>query len=248
MLMKKLTLPLGLLLPLLLVAGCSDSGDDNPTGSGGSGGNTPALSVADAVADEGATMSFTVTASAAPTSDVTFTALITALSAGASDYTLGSASGTLSVGNSSTTVDVTIANDAVAEASEVFRLVISAPTNATIADGEALGRITPSDGGADISFSGAVQSLVSTWCGACHISTTNGGLNMGAGPTAAGLRAAAGSNGAIIAIGQAASSNLYRKTTDTPPFGARMPFGGPYLSTAQQNQIRDWINQGAQDN
>lgn len=234
-------------LSLLLAFGCSDSGDDSPTGGGG-GGSVPSLSVADATGSEGGTISFAVTASSAATADITFTVAITSLSAGATDYSLTATTGTITAGNTSTTVDVTVADDGAAESSEVFRLVISAPNGATIADGEALGRITPSDGGADVSFAGSVQSLVSTWCGACHISTTNGGMNMGAGPTAASLRAAAGSNGAIIVVGQASASNMYLKTTDTPPFGNRMPNGGPYLSVAQQNIIRDWINQGAQDN
>ncbi len=236
-------------LLMILAVGCSDSGDDNPTGSGGGGGGSlPSLTVADADADEGATMSFTVTASAQSATDITFSVTLTALSAAAADYTLGSALGTIPAGNTTTTVDVTIVDDGNSESSEVFRLSLSSPSGATIVDGDAIGRITPSDGGADVSFSATVGPLLSTWCGACHISTTNGGMNMGAGPTAASVRSAAGNNGPIVRIGQALSSNIYLKTTDTPPFGNRMPNGGPYLSAAQQNQIRDWINQGAQDN
>jgi hypothetical protein len=47
----------------------------------------------------------------------------------------------------------------------------------------------------------------------------------------------------------ATSSLLYQKvaggTAIPASCGARMPFGGPYLSTAQITMIQNWINDGA---
>ena len=44
------------------------------------------------------------------------------------------------------------------------------------------------------------------------------------------------------------SSALFRRISGTT-CGVQMPFDGPpYLSTSDQNLIRDWINQGAQNN
>jgi mono/diheme cytochrome c family protein len=45
------------------------------------------------------------------------------------------------------------------------------------------------------------------------------------------------------------NSYLYRKITGAPGIsGARMPFGGPFLSDAQIKLIHDWILAGAPNN
>ncbi len=43
-------------------------------------------------------------------------------------------------------------------------------------------------------------------------------------------------------------SILYRKLTPTPPFGSRMPQGGPFLTATELDLIRRWIAEGALDN
>ena len=230
-----------------LITGCSDSGD-SPTGSGGGGAN-PSLSIADASGGEGSTLLFTVTASSAASQAVAFSVSITPLSATAGDYTLTSSNGAIGAGASSTTVSIDLTDDAVSEASELFQVNISSPTNATIADGTAIGTVLPSDGGSDISFSATVQPVFTTNCGTgfCHgTGSGQGGFVMGD-FSASTYRGASGSNGAVLQIGNAGASNLYLKTTSTPPFGSRMPLGGQ-LSVADQQKIRDWINQGAQSN
>ena len=230
--------------------GCSDSGDDSPTGSdgGGGGGTQPSLSIQqNVVAAEGQSASFTVTLSATLSDDVSFMADVEPLSASTGDYQAPTVPDTIPAGQSSVSVLIPLTDDATSESSEIFRVTITAPVNATIAQGETLARIMPSDGGSDVSFNSSVGPLLDTWCGACHISATNGGMNMNGG-TAVGVRNASGNNGPIVIVGLASVSNLYLKTTTNPPFGDRMPRGGPYLTTAQQNLIRDWINQGAQDN
>jgi hypothetical protein len=58
----------------------------------------------------------------------------------------------------------------------------------------------------------------------------------------------AGNNGIAVTSGDGANSNLYRKVTNNPPFGSRMPISGDTLTTAQQQLIKDWIDQGALDN
>ena len=58
----------------------------------------------------------------------------------------------------------------------------------------------------------------------------------------------AGFNGKAVIAGDGENSNLYRKVTNSPTFGSRMPVNGDTLTTAQQQLIKDWIDQGALDN
>jgi hypothetical protein len=82
----------------------------------------------------------------------------------------------------------------------------------------------------------------------CHGSGfTNGGMTMGT-VSYIMIISASGDHGAIVVPGNSASSPLYTKTTSTPPFGARMPFGQTALSSVDQLKIRDWIDEGANDN
>ena len=48
-----------------------------------------------------------------------------------------------------------------------------------------------------------------------------------------------------VAPGDPANSYLYRKITGAGITGDRMPQGGPFLSDAQINLVRDWIRRGA---
>ena len=57
-----------------------------------------------------------------------------------------------------------------------------------------------------------------------------------------------GVNGPAIVPGNADASLLMKKTSPTPPFGDRMPQGGPYLSDSVRAVIASWITQGAKDN
>ena len=239
-------------LTALLFAACSDSGD-SPTGSGGGSGTTPTLTLTggDMVVAEGQSAMYTATLSSPATQDVTFTVTITNLSSSAGDYTFTSGTRTIDSGTTTLAISIPIADDAGAESSELFSVAISGPTGATL--GTTTGarvRIQPSDGGTDVSFSGSVQPLLQGNCGGCHAGgTVNGGFNMGATTVnATSIVGAVASHGPVLVVGVAGSSNLYLKTTDSPPFNSRMPFGGPFLSTGNQALIRDWINQGAQDN
>jgi hypothetical protein len=57
-----------------------------------------------------------------------------------------------------------------------------------------------------------------------------------------------GDHGPAVVAGKADTSNLVRKLSSTPPFGDRMPQGGPYLPDSTLQVIKLWINQGAKDN
>lgn len=48
--------------------------------------------------------------------------------------------------------------------------------------------------------------------------------------------------GTLVVPGDSASSVLYTKVTDRPPFGFQMPSGLPALTQAQMDCIRDWID------
>jgi len=53
----------------------------------------------------------------------------------------------------------------------------------------------------------------------------------------------------LVIPNDAANSLLYRMVTESnPPVGVRMPPGFSPLSATELGLIRDWINQGAQNN
>lgn len=101
-----------------------------------------------------------------------------------------------------------------------------------------------------VSFAADIRDTLIVNCGqvGCHGGgAVQGGLLLGT-LTWSEVINASGTHGPVIVAGNASLSNLYTKTTTSPPFSDRMPQGGPYLSTEFQNAIRDWIDQGALDN
>ena len=110
------------------------------------------MSINDIAVDEGVgTATFTVSLSAISGRDVTVdyaTNGVGTATAGA-DYTAVSATTiTIPAGSLSNTadVDVDILEDALDEDDETFEVVLSTPTNATIADGTGVGTIQDNDG------------------------------------------------------------------------------------------------------
>ncbi|GGF69232.1 hypothetical protein GCM10007301_31150 [Azorhizobium oxalatiphilum] len=123
----------------------------------------PALSVSDASVSEGQSgtteMVFTLTLSAASATAVSVnyaTANGTAIAG--SDYTARTGTVTFAPGETSKTITVQVTGDSTVEANETFTLNLSAPSGATIADGQATATILNDDvasqpsGGADIDY------------------------------------------------------------------------------------------------
>ena len=97
--------------------------------------------------------------------------------------------------------------------------------------------------GATVSFRKDVLPICdNAGCTGCHGGTS--GLILG---SVTGLLTG-GLHGPAIIPGKPDSSNIVRKISPNPPFGVRMPEGGPYLDAAAIQTIKDWIAQGAKDN
>ena len=108
----------------------------------------PALSVADARVEEGAsaTLDFAVTLDAAPAGAVTVDYATADGSARAGeDYTAASGTLTFQAGESSKAVSVAVLDDEHDEGEETLKLRLSNPSGATLADGEATGTIVNRD-------------------------------------------------------------------------------------------------------
>lgn len=243
--MKYTTRALAALIMTALVAGCGGGSGGGPTSPG-----NPTISINDVSVAEGQNAVFTVTVSPTSSSAVTFnysTANGTATAPG--DYTAAVAlSGSVAANASTTTITIATIDDASAEAAETFTVTLSSISGADLGDVSGTGTIQASDGGVAVSFATDILPILNAHCASCHSIGTNGGLNMGNPITWNGVRNGSGNNGPIVVAGNALSSNLYTKTTASPPFGARMPVGGPFLSTADQIKIRDWINLAALNN
>ena len=155
--MNKLFIRIATIL-MLSLTGCGGGGGS--TGNPSTGGSvTPSISIADTSAAEGnttppATLTFTVTLSAAFTSDITIhyaTSDDTALAA--SDYTATSGTLTIPAGATSGTIDVPITGENTYEADETLTMTLSAPTGATLATATAIGTITNDDAMPTVSVS-----------------------------------------------------------------------------------------------
>jgi len=102
---------------------------------------------------------------------------------------------------------------------------------------------TPPPPAGPISFSQQVLPILQqSGCTGCH--GGNGGLFVG---TVQQLLRG-GSHGPAVVPGNSDSSLIIQKLSLYPPFGDRMPQGGPYLPEATISIIRTWIDQGAEDN
>lgn len=113
------------------------------------------------------------------------------------------------------------------------------------------------DGGDDtvqaVSFANQIQPIFDTNCTVCHIS---GGIA----DTIMHLNAEEAFDALVgqpsvqdasltrVVAGDSSTSLLFQKvSSDSPPVGDRMPLGGA-LSDADIALIRDWIDQGAENN
>lgn len=97
-------------------------------------------------------------------------------------------------------------------------------------------------------------------CSTCHTGTPSATRADGL-PGIQNLTTAANSYAALVNVaslevgtlkrvtpGDAANSYIIQKLEGTAASGVRMPFGGPYLSPAQIDQFKSWINAGALNN
>ena len=107
------------------------------------------------------------------------------------------------------------------------------------------------------SFKDDVEPILTRFCGTCH--TLNGIAELRGIPVR--LDGSDGFDGLFngssvqdpslkfVVAGDPDSSLAYLKViTDTPPVGARMPLSSPALSQAEQDLLRTWIEEGAEDN
>lgn len=94
-----------------------------------------------------------------------------------------------------------------------------------------------------VDYATQIQPLLDASCIACHAEPSPPrGLVLGSYATLI-----AGSTlREVVVPCRAEASYLYMKVSQSlPPIGSRMPFGGPYLDTAQLSLLRSWIDQGA---
>lgn len=108
-----------------------------------------------------------------------------------------------------------------------------------------------SDPEADVSFSDEVLPMLQMRCG-CH-DPKGGGSAIDATAFSVGnakevKRGGNKSADKAVVEGDPCSSVLVQKVGEAPPFGARMPVSGPYLSSTEIALLRDWIVEGANDN
>jgi len=216
----------------------------------------PAISVGDQTVAEGNTVLFGISLDQSTTHAVTFTfstANGTALAG--SDYYAASGSDTIAAGQISTTVLVPTIDDLDVETAETFTLILNSVTGASVANSTATATINDNDI-SGVRYSTQVQPLLRTSCaklGFCHGgSLPGGGVFLDTTASYDNVISATGSiitGGLVVIPGNSAASTLYTQTTDDySPAISRMPKGFPALSPAQQQLIRDWIDQGAQDN
>ena len=137
-------------------------------------------------------------------------------------------------------------------AAGITALALGVPACGGSSNGNPSGPAPPTEPGS-ATFASISSQIFSQRCISCH----------GGGAPEAGLNLTSGSafnalvnvpstqrSGAIRVIpGNADGSYLIQKLRGDPGIvGTRMPQGGPFLSDADINRIRQWINEGARNN
>ena len=124
---------------------------------------TPALSVADASATEGAAVVFTVSLAPASSDQVTVAyATSGGTATSGTDFTAASGTLTFAANETSKTVSVATTDDAADEENETFTLTLSSPTNATLGTATATGTINDDDDGEVVPLTAAFQNVPAT--------------------------------------------------------------------------------------
>lgn len=92
-----------------------------------------------------------------------------------------------------------------------------------------------------------VQMIFTQNCGTCHTSDSQNGVRLNNYNNV--INSVGDQYGIeVIQPGDAEGSPLIDKIESNPQFGSRMPENGPYLSSDRIDQIKEWINQGAENN
>lgn len=92
-----------------------------------------------------------------------------------------------------------------------------------------------------------VQMIFSQNCGACHTSDSQNGVRLNNYDNV--INSVGDQYGIeVIQPGDADGSPLVDKIESNPQFGSRMPENGPFLPSDRIDQIKEWINQGAENN
>jgi hypothetical protein len=98
----------------------------------------------------------------------------------------------------------------------------------------------PPPGQGTLTFSANILPILQQYgCTGCH--GGSGGLFV----ASVNQLIQGGLHGAAIVPGNGAGSNIIKKLSPNPPFGDRMPQGGPYLPDSTIQVIKTWIDQGA---
>jgi len=103
----------------------------------------------------------------------------------------------------------------------------------------------------EVSFTDEVLPMLQMRCG-CHDPKGSGSAidttSFSIGSWREVMRGGVKSGDKIVIAGDACGSVLVQKCSDAPPFGSRMPIGGPYYTSGEMGIMRDWIIEGAHDN
>ena len=92
-----------------------------------------------------------------------------------------------------------------------------------------------------------VQMIFNQNCGSCHIGGSENGVRLDSYENV--INSVGDQYGIkVVQPGDANGSPLVDKIEPNPQFGSRMPEDGPFLSSDRINQIKEWINEGAENN
>ncbi|MFN8548717.1 MAG: Calx-beta domain-containing protein [Candidatus Eisenbacteria bacterium] len=246
--MNRFTTCLGLSFGLLLLGGCGNSGDVSKPKTTA----TPSLSINDITVNEGGSGNFTVSLSPASIDTVGFSWRFAGGTATAgADFQGTNGSTTLLPGVTSATIPVSVLSDATDEVAESFTVTLENARHANL--GRSVGVCTIPGATVEVSFANDIAPIVQGRCAVsgCHGGgSRSGGLSLNSG-SYTDVRNARGSHGAFIGGSPISSSSslFYLVVRPGSTSGLpRMPQSGGFLSTDQQNRIKDWIDQGAKNN